>query len=56
MVKLLKFGQPQLSRIARDQDKICVLVLMGVDTNGHKHLISLEDGVRDYVRNHLARK
>ena len=30
-----------------DHDKICVLVLMGVDSDGHKHLISLEDGVRE---------
>ena len=26
---------------------ICVLVLMGVDDKGKKHLISIEDGVRE---------
>jgi putative transposase len=30
-----------------DHDKICVLVLMGVDTDGKKHLIALDDGVRE---------
>ncbi len=30
-----------------DHDKICILVLMGVDDQGRKHLISLEDGVRE---------
>jgi transposase-like protein len=33
--------------IRGDNPKICVLVLMGVDTHGRKHLISIEDGVRE---------
>ena len=33
--------------IRGDNPKICVLVLMGVDTQGKKHLISIEDGVRE---------
>jgi len=35
-----------------DHDKICVLVLMGVDSDGHKHLISLDDGVRESTQRH----
>ncbi len=30
-----------------DNPKICVLVLMGVDDRGKKHLISIEDGTRE---------
>ncbi len=33
--------------IRGDNPKVCVLVLMGVDTHGRKHLIALEDGVRE---------
>ncbi len=33
--------------IRGDNPKICVLVLMGVDEKGKKHLISIEDGVRE---------
>lgn len=33
--------------IRGDNPKICVLVLMGVDDTGKKHLIALEDGVRE---------
>jgi transposase-like protein len=34
-------------KIRGDNPKICVLVLMGVDDTGKKHLIALEDGVRE---------
>jgi putative transposase len=34
-------------RFTGDNPKICVLVLMGVDDAGKKHLIALEDGVRE---------
>jgi putative transposase len=34
-------------KIRGDNPKICVLVLMGVDEQGNKHLIALEDGVRE---------
>ena len=34
-------------KIRGDNPKICVLVLMGVDDAGKKHLIALEDGVRE---------
>jgi putative transposase len=34
-------------KIRGDHPKVCVLVLMGVDEHGRKHLISLEDGVRE---------
>jgi transposase-like protein len=34
-------------KIRGDNPKICVLVLMGVDEDGKKHLIALEDGVRE---------
>jgi putative transposase len=34
-------------KIRGDNPKICVLVLMGVDEQGKKHLIALEDGVRE---------
>jgi putative transposase len=34
-------------KIRGDHPKVCVLVLMGVDDAGRKHLISLEDGSRE---------
>jgi len=34
-------------KIRGDNPKICVLVLMGVDEQGKKHMIALEDGVRE---------
>jgi len=34
-------------KIRGDNPKICVLVVMGVDEAGKKHLIALEDGVRE---------
>ena len=34
-------------KIRGDNPKICVLVLMGVDDTGKKHMIALEDGVRE---------
>jgi putative transposase len=34
-------------KIRGDNPKVCVLVLMGVDEQGKKHLIALEDGVRE---------
>jgi putative transposase len=34
-------------KIRGDNPKICVLVLKGVDEDGKKHLIALEDGVRE---------
>jgi putative transposase len=34
-------------KIRGDNPKVCVLVLMGVDDEGRKHLIALEDGVRE---------
>jgi putative transposase len=33
--------------IRGDNPKICVLVLMGVDEKGQKHLIAIEDGTRE---------
>ncbi len=30
-----------------DNPKICVLVIIAVDTDGRKHLVTLEDGVRE---------
>ena len=41
------FADGIYQEIRGDNPKICVLVLMGVDTQGRKHLISLEDGVRE---------
>ncbi len=37
-------------KIRGDNPKICVLVLMGVDDPGSKHLIALEDGVREQTQ------
>jgi putative transposase len=34
-------------KIRGDHPKVCVLVLMGVDEHGRKHLIALEDGSRE---------
>ena len=33
--------------IRGDNSKVCVLVIIGVDTDGKKHLVALEDGVRE---------
>jgi transposase-like protein len=33
--------------IRGDNPKICVLVIVGVDADGRKHLVTLEDGVRE---------
>lgn len=33
--------------IRGDNPKVCVLVIIGVDTDGRKHLVALEDGVRE---------
>jgi putative transposase len=41
------FADGIYQEIRGDNPKICVLVLMGVDTHGRKHLISIEDGVRE---------
>jgi transposase-like protein len=41
------FADGIYQEIRGDNPKICVLVLMGVDTQGKKHLISIEDGVRE---------
>ena len=41
------FADGIYQEIRGDNPKICVLVLMGVDDQGKKHLISLEDGVRE---------
>lgn len=41
------FADGIYQEIRGDNPKICVLVLMGVDTQGKKHLIALEDGVRE---------
>ncbi len=34
-------------KIRGDHPKVCVLVLMGVDEDGEKHLVALDDGVRE---------
>ncbi len=41
------FADGIYQEIRGDNPKICVLVLMGVDDQGKKHLIALEDGVRE---------
>ena len=41
------FADGIYQEIRGDNPKICVLVLMGVDTQGRKHLIALEDGTRE---------
>ena len=41
------FADGIYQEIRGDNPKICVLVLMGVDTQGRKHLIAIEDGVRE---------
>jgi len=41
------FADGIYQEIRGDNPKICVLVLMGVDEKGKKHLISIEDGVRE---------
>ena len=41
------FADGIYQEIRGDNPKICVLVLMGVDTDGCKHLISIEDGTRE---------
>lgn len=41
------FADGIYQEIRGDNPKICVLVLMGVDTQGKKHLIAIEDGVRE---------
>jgi len=41
------FADGIYQEIRGDNPKICVLVLMGVDDKGKKHLISIEDGVRE---------
>jgi putative transposase len=41
------FADGIYQEIRGDNPKICVLVLMGVDTHGKKHLIAIEDGVRE---------
>jgi transposase-like protein len=32
-------------KVRGDHPKVCVLVLMGVDEEGEKHLVALDDGV-----------
>ena len=34
-------------QIRGDNPKLCVLVIVGVDDSGRKHLVALEDGVRE---------
>ena len=34
-------------KVRGDHPKVCVLVLMGVDEDGEKHLVALDDGVRE---------
>ena len=34
-------------KVRGDHPKVCVLVLMGVDEDGEKHLLALDDGVRE---------
>ena len=41
------FADGVYQEIRGDNPKICALVLMGVDQKGTKHLIALEDGVRE---------
>jgi len=41
------FADGIYQEIRGDNPKICVLVLMGVDEKGKKHLIAIEDGVRE---------
>ncbi len=41
------FADGIYQEIRGDSPKICVLVLMGVDTHGKKHLIAIEDGTRE---------
>jgi transposase-like protein len=41
------FADGIYQEIRGDNPKICVLVLMGVDEKGKKHLISIEDGTRE---------
>jgi putative transposase len=41
------FADGIYQEIRGDHPKICVLVLMGVDERGKKHLIALEDGTRE---------
>ena len=41
------FADGVYQEIRGDNPKICVLVLMGVDEQGKKHLIALEDGTRE---------
>ena len=41
------FADGIYQEIRGDNPKICVLVLMGVDTQGRKHLIAIEDGTRE---------
>ena len=41
------FADGIYQNIRGDHPKICVLVLLGVDESGQKHLIALEDGVRE---------
>ena len=38
------------SRLRDDPGKLCVLVVMGVDDRGCKHLLAVEDGVRESSR------
>ena len=41
------FADGIYQEIRGDNPKICVLVLMGVDDQGRKHLIAIEDGTRE---------
>jgi len=41
------FADGVYQEIRGDNPKICVLVLMGVDEKGKKHLIAIEDGTRE---------
>lgn len=41
------FANGIYQEIRGDNPKICVLVLMGVDTQGRDHLIAIEDGTRE---------
>lgn len=44
------FADGNYQEICGVNPKICVLVLMGVDDHGRKHLIAIEDGVHEYTQ------
>ena len=35
------------SHLRGDNSKLCALVIIGVDTRGEKHFLSIEDGTRE---------